>query len=1300
MDFIKPYETEDTKGYIHISPLFERVNKDAVSKGGKLNAYWNGERWVSVEIDDKQLMIDIDKQMYEYRQEKYPHNDRALLNSVSLIPSVSKEYDRFFKNYKGNSHLKFNQHIFFKSDKPVREDYSTTQLAYDPVPGDTPTFDKIMGKWYSDADIEILLWFIGATLTNNIANVQKFIFIYGSGGSGKGSFLKIVEQIFGDYAQTISLKKMASNSQFANSEVKEIPVLIDPETDLSRIDNKENFLALTAHEELWVEKKGKDAYPVTFSGLLITASNKPYDMGNVKSGLGRRLVAVYPTGEKFATDEYYNLMDQVKFETAYIAQRAIDVFNSMGIEYINGLQEDYRMRMETDDMFNFIRENVRFGQLKDVATLKSASEAYRAYLESNDWSTKNYKNRIKAELKDYYQEYYEEKTIDGRRLYNVYIGLKMDKIFPEDYGDNQRVQKKQTPNPYSSDYNIFAESDFIAQYAKEDGTPKGRWKNAHTPIKELDQSKLHFVQLPSNRIRIDFDFDTLEENIEAAKSYPPTYGEISKSGKGIHLHYIYDGDTSLLDTQKHDNIEVKVSKGDSSVRRKFTKSNGKELAHISGGLPLKEEKKVDAGLKDFIATENTMRKEIIKSLKKEHHGATKPEIDFIYKILTDAKDQGITYDLRDMQQDVLMFALSSTHQSDAAIKVYQKMPFSTTMGVTNEPDKPTSKISIDDGTEAFRQIKKSGYSRVPDEELYFFDVEVFKNLLMVSWKKWGSPDATTWYNPTQEQIEWILDKPLVGFNNLRYDNHIMYAALIGKSPLDIYEVSHRIINDSKNSKFSAAYALAYTDIYDFSNTKQSLKKWEIELNLPHDELEFDWDAPLPEDDWERAAEYNRNDVYATEAVFKHLYADYEARLLLAEITDMPAYTTTNNLSAHFIFGDDPHPETKFNYTKLGDELFPGYKFGWKEVVTKKRDTGEEIKKRKLVSEYRGEDPSEGGYVYSAPGVYEDAVELDIRSMHPNSLINLEYFGPYTQRYKEIVDARALIKHAKNKDGSLNRENIDAAKEMLGGALAPYLTDDADFKGLAHALKIVVNAVYGMTSAKFPNKFKHPDNVDNIVAKRGALMMIDLRHAVEEDAKGPDGQTYTVIHIKTDSIKVTPNDDYIKEFIAKFAGGFGYEIEVAGEYDRMALVNKAVLIAHYKGGDEQAWHAIGTEFALPYTYKTLFTHEDINDADYIVAKSASKGPLYLGDKFIGKVGNFYASVSGEELTWENSAGKRLAPAGTKGFLWRKGEDLSSKFDLDMNYYDTIVVNALKHIQAVGDINKLLEVPDIYKGLLEL
>ena len=159
-------------------------------------------------------------------------------------------------------------------------------------------------------------------------------------------------------------------------------------------------------------------------------------------------------------------------------------------------------------------------------------------------------------------------------------------------------------------------------------------------------------------------------------------------------------------------------------------------------------------------------------------------------------------------------------------------------------------------------------------------------------------------------------------------------------------------------------------------------------------------------------------------------------------------------------------------------MFPGYKF----------ENGK--------SEYRGEDPKEGGYVYAEPGMYTNVALLDVASMHPNSLINMNMFGPYTKNYKELMDARLAIKH----------KDFDRAKNMLGGILEKYLKNEADADDLSYALKIVINIVYGLTSAKFDNKFRDPRNIDNIVAKRGALFMIDLKHEVQK-------RGWTVAHIK-------------------------------------------------------------------------------------------------------------------------------------------------------------------------------------------
>lgn len=259
--------------------------------------------------------------------------------------------------------------------------------------------------------------------------------------------------------------------------------------------------------------------------------------------------------------------------------------------------------------------------------------------------------------------------------------------------------------------------------------------------------------------------------------------------------------------------------------------------------------------------------------------------------------------------------------------------------------------------------------------------------------------------------------------------------------------------------------------------------------------------------------------------------------------------------------------------------------------------------------YRGIDVGRGGYVYAEPGIYTNVALLDVASMHPNSIISMNYFGEYTKNFKDILDARIFIKHG----------DFDSARTMLGGRLAPYLDDESTAKDLANALKTGINACYGLTAANFENPMRDVRNKNNIVACKGALFMKTLQDEVQS-------RGFTVVHIKTDSIKIANATPEIIEFTMNFAKPYGYTFEHEATYDRMCIVNDAVYIAKYataetcekmygyapgdnkkKGGK---WTATGAQFAVPYIFKTLFSKEPIEFEDLCVTKEVKGSAIYL------------------------------------------------------------------------------------------
>lgn len=337
--------------------------------------------------------------------------------------------------------------------------------------------------------------------------------------------------------------------------------------------------------------------------------------------------------------------------------------------------------------------------------------------------------------------------------------------------------------------------------------------------------------------------------------------------------------------------------------------------------------------------------------------------------------------------------------------------------------------------------------------------------------------------------------------------------------------------------------------------------------------------------------------------------------------------------------------------------------------------------------YRGTDLGFGGYVYAEPGMYGNVALLDVASLHPHSIIAMNCFGEYTNNFKDILDARILIKHG----------DFKAAREMLNGKLAPYLDDESKAKDLAQALKIAINSVYGLTAANFDNPFRDIRNKNNIVALRGALFMRTLQDEVQN--KG-----FVVAHIKTDSIKIPDATPEIINFCMDFAKKYGYTFEHEATYDRMCLVNDAVYIARYKDGKHAGeWTATGAQFAVPYVFKKLFSKEPIEFDDMCETKSVATS-IYLDKNenlpegehnysFVGKIGNFCPikpGCGGGELLREgkdNSGNtKYVAVTGTKGQRWLESETvkiLNKEDDIDKSYYDILADKAVEKISEFGD-----------------
>lgn len=917
LDFMKPsyQEVRRGKGVYEIYPKFLiRSSSDLMIRGSDFYAVWNEDEnlWSTKEEVALQL-IDRELDSFKIQFEK-ERPDAKAVRVLYMWDGDTKMIDKWHRYVKQQCRDNFHpldENLIFSNTETRKEDYASKKLPYPLERCDIPAWDKLISTLYEPAERHKLEWAIGAIVNGDSKHIQKFIVMYGAPKTGKSTILNIIQDLFDGYYSVFDSKALGSATNvFALEAFKSNPlVAIQHDGDLSKIEDNTRLNSLVSHEQMLVNEKFKSAYSVQFNSFLIMGTNKPVRITDSKSGILRRLIDVSPSGDRIKREEYDKLMSKIKFELGGIAQHCLDVYLSDPKYY-----EDYvptKMIGASNDFYNFILDSYDKFKAEDATTLTIAWERYNKYCDTARVPFRYKQMAFKEELKSYFREFETRGYMPGEttRAWNVYKGFAADKFIDVVLSPDTEKPKEETKPEFelkcqTSLFDIFCK-DWPAQYANEKGTPYKSWDNVTTTLKDLDTTKEHFLLFPEkywNYIVIDFDLKDSEGNksfalnAEEASKWPPTYAELSRGGQGIHLHYIYTGDVNKLSRIYDNDIEVKIFTGKSSLRRKLSWCNDLPIATISSGLPLREEKKVVnfEGLKN----ERALRTIIKRSLLKEYPPhATVTSVEFIKKVLDDAYASEMVYDVSDMRPAITTFAGRSTHHALDCMSMVAKMKFKSEEAHVN-------------------------FDEYESDILVFYDVEVFENLFVVVFMADGK-NPVKLINPSARDIERLIKLKLVGFNNASYDDIILYARLLGETNAQLYNRSKKLTNKDKSvqkdGKIAAARGLSYTDVFDFASKKQSLKKWEIELGIDHQELGIPWDQPVPEELWEKVADYCANDVKATAALFHHLKEDWKARQILADLAGGTVNESTNTLTTKIVFGNERYPQLVYTDLATGKQ---------------------------------------------------------------------------------------------------------------------------------------------------------------------------------------------------------------------------------------------------------------------------------------------------------------------------------------------------------------------------------------------
>jgi P4 family phage/plasmid primase-like protien len=159
----------------------------------------------------------------------------------------------------------------------------------------TPAWESI-DKFFdtvtrNDAQLKNLLIAACCAVLLGRSDLQKALYLFGSGANGKGTFLRLLEMLVGvENGYSTSLENLCGN-RFEVANIYSKRLVICPDED-RRVGGLSVFKSITGGDSLRGEEKGRKAYSFRYNGLVAIASNDPIFVGDNSYGLSRRLIPI------------------------------------------------------------------------------------------------------------------------------------------------------------------------------------------------------------------------------------------------------------------------------------------------------------------------------------------------------------------------------------------------------------------------------------------------------------------------------------------------------------------------------------------------------------------------------------------------------------------------------------------------------------------------------------------------------------------------------------------------------------------------------------------------------------------------------------------------------------------------------------------------------------------------------------------------------------------------------------------------------------------------------------------------
>lgn len=382
--------------------------------------------------------------------------------------------------------------------------------------------------------------------------------------------------------------------------------------------------------------------------------------------------------------------------------------------------------------------------------------------------------------------------------------------------------------------------------------------------------------------------------------------------------------------------------------------------------------------------------------------------------------------------------------------------------------------------------------------LNFYDFEVFKHDWMVVVINPVTHDERVIINDADALTALYEERKRdiwVGYNNLHYDQFIFKGILCGFDPKAINDFI--IVEGNKGWQYSSLLRKLYMVNYDVFHprTDRGLKTHEAYLgnDICETTVPFDIDRKLTDAEIAETVKYCRHDVEQTIEVFMQRKSEFDARMDLLKMFDLPLVylgKTDAQLTAIILGAERParQRDDEFDIVPLPCLDLGPYDF----IRSWYLDHANQDYSATLDFDIAGcPHKCAWGGLHGAIAQYAGEgyfINVDVESYYPAEMIAHELLSRNVRdpsKFKGIRDHRIELKHAK-----------DPRQK---------------------ALKLVINGTFGASKDKF-NALYDPRQA-NMVCVNGQLMLIDLMHKLVRDAGAE------IIQSNTDGVLIRMPDGF-------------------------------------------------------------------------------------------------------------------------------------------------------------------------------